>query len=176
MQVRNTILAAMLVCLLCSALSAQQCSIHALRGTWAFSEFGWTVPLESGASAASSPVTGIGVMTIDFRGNLQGSGSFISGTGIPGTPIPAGQVLDFDFEGTVELSPECTGYWRFNFKPKGSPSPIPGEFIERIIYSHREDRIYSLSVRSPLSKPLWVGYVTRLSGFHLPLSWPAIPE
>lgn len=175
MRARNLVCASLLVLLLCGALPAQpQCGVYSLRGTWAFAEIGWTVP-SGGSSAAASPVTVIGVLSIDSAGKLTGSGTTISGTGIPGTPIPAGEVLDFEFEGTVEIGSDCTGFWTYNFKLRGTPAPLPGQFIERIVYSPGKDEILSMSIRSPLSKPMWIGFSTRLSRVPAPVTWPAAP-
>jgi hypothetical protein len=106
---------------------------------------------------------------------MTGTGTTISGTGIPGTPIPAGTVLDFDFEGTAEIGSDCTGFWNYNIKLKGTPGPLPGQFVERIVYSAGKDEILSMSIQSPLSKPMWVGLSTRLSHIPAPVAWPTAP-
>ena len=172
MRARNLVCATLLVFSFCFALAAQpQCGIGSVRGTWAFAELGWTVPL-GGSSAPASPVTVIGVFSIDYSGKMPGSGTTISGTGIPGTPIPAGEVLDFDFEGSVQITSDCTGTWRYSIKLKGTPAPLPGQFIERIVYSPHKDQILSMAVQSPLSKPLWIGVSERLGNVPAALAWP----
>jgi len=145
-----------------------------VRGTWVFADLGWTVPLGSGTSGAASPVTGIGVFAVDSSGKMTGSGTTISGTGIPGTPIPAGEVLDFDFTGTVEITPECTGVLRYSIQLKGTPAPLPGQFVERFVYSPHNDQMLSMSIQSPLSKPMWIGLYARLGHVPAPVAWPAI--
>jgi len=182
MYVRNTVFAAMLTGSLCSVLSAQpwffnpSCGINNVRGTWAFAELGWTVPTGSGSSAVASPVTVIGAFTIDNSAKMTGSGTTISAVGIPGTPIPAGEVLDFDFTGTVEITPDCIGVLKYSIQLKGTPAPLPGQFIERFVYSPYKDELLSMSIQSPLSKPLWIGRYTRLGLVPSPVAWPTIPR
>lgn len=180
MYVRKMACAAILAVSLCSIVSAQpwfiapSCSINSVRGTWAFVELGWTVPAGSGSSALASPVTVIGAFTIHNSGKMTGSGTTISAVGIPGTPIPAGEVLDFDFTGTVEITPDCTGVLKYSIHLKGTPEPLPGQFIERLVYSPNKDELLSMSIQSPLSKPLWIGRYTRLG--PAPVAWPTIPR
>lgn len=181
MRTRNLVCATLLVCWLCLALPAQsQCSIQSIRGTWTFAEMGWTVPF-GGSNAAASPVTVLGVISVESTGStiigtsgkITGSGTTISGTGIPGTPIPAGEVLDFDFVGTVEITPDCTGVWKFSIQLKGTPAPLPGQFVERIVYSPQKDEMFSMSIQSPLSRPFWIGFLKRLGTVPAPIAWPA---
>jgi hypothetical protein len=171
MRAQNLVCATLLVFSFCSAVPAQtQCGIGSLRGTWVFADLGWTVPF--GGSNAASPVTSLGVVSIDYAGKMTGSGTTISGTGLPGTPIPAGEVIDFDFEGSVQITPDCTGIWKYSIKLKGTPAPLPGQFIERIVYSPQKDSILSMSIQSPLSKPLWIGIAQRLGNVAGPIAWP----
>jgi len=180
MYFRKMACAAMLAVSLGSILSAQtwtlntSCSINNLRGTWAFAELGWTVPAGSGSTAVASPVTVIGAFSVDNSGTMTGSGTTISGVGIPGTPIPAGEVLDFDFTGTVEITTDCTGVLKYSIQLKGTPAPLPGQFIERFVYSPYQDQIVSMSIQSPLSKPLWIGRYTRVGLVPAAIAWPAI--
>ena len=175
MRVGNMVCATFLGLSICCALPAQQqCSMGSLVGTWAFSEIGWTVPLGSGPSASASPVTVIGVTTINNSGKMTGSGTTISGAGIPGTPIPAGEVLDFDFTGTVEITPNCTGSWRYSIQVKGTPAPLPGQYIERFVYSLPKDEVVSMSIQSPLSKPFWIGVFTRMGRAPESIAWPDV--
>ncbi len=177
MRIRHMAGAMLLAYSLCFNLAAQQpCTMSNLVGTWAFSELGWTVPMGSGGNAVASPVTVIGVMTIDYSGKMTGSGTTISGTGIPGTPIPAGEVLDFDFTGTVALTPDCTGSWKYAIQLKGTPAPLPGQFIERFVYSAQKDEVLSMAVQSPLSKPFWIGFYKRLGRAPVPVAWPTISQ
>jgi hypothetical protein len=76
-----------------------------------------------------SPVTVIGVVTIEYTGRMTYSRTYVSGTAIPGTPIPAGEPIDFTFQGTVEITPDCTGILRYSLTVMGTP--ISGQFIER---------------------------------------------
>ena len=173
MRARNLVCATLSVFWLCPGLPAQaQCSINSVRGTWGFAELGWTVPLGSASTAVASPATVAGVVSIDYSGNLTGSGTFVSGTGVPGTPIPAGEVVDFDFQGTVVITPDCTGVFRYSLTVGGAP--LPGQFIERFVYSPPKDEILSMSIQSPLSKPLWIGYYMRLGAVPKPVAWPAV--
>ena len=173
--VRNTTVTVVLAYSFCCALPAQpSCTMDSVRGTWAFADLGWTVPLGSGTSAVASPVTGIGVFSIDSSGKMTGSGTTISGTGIAGTPIPAGEVLDFDFTGTVEITSECNGVMRYSVQLKGTPAPLPVQFIERFVYSLHKDELLSMSIQSPLSKPLWIGRYMRLGYMSAPVAWPTV--
>jgi hypothetical protein len=173
--VRNTACAVVLAFSFCCALPAQpSCSINNLRGTWAFADLGWTVPLGSGTTGVASPVTGIGVFAIDYSGKMTGSGTTISGTEIAGTPIPAGEVLDFDFTGSIEITSDCTGVMRYSLQLKGTPAPLPVQFIERFVYSPRKDELISMSIQSPLSKPLWIGRYMRLEYMAAPVAWPTV--
>jgi hypothetical protein len=175
MRAGNIVCATLLGLSICCALPAQQgCHSGSLIGAWAFSELGWTVPLENGSSTVASPVTVIGVLTIDYSGNMTGSGTTISGTGIPGTPIPAGEVLDFDFKGTVEITPDCVGFLRYSIQLKGTPAPLPGEFIERFVYLPQKEQVISMSIQSPLSKPLWIGRYARLGRVPESIAWPDV--
>jgi hypothetical protein len=122
----------------------------------------------------ASPVTVIGAFAVDYSGKMTGSGTTISGAGIPGTPIPAGEVLDFDFNGTVEITSDCTGLLRYSIQLKGTPAPVPGEFIERFVYSPHKDELLSMSIQSPFSKPLWIGRYTRLGRMMGPVVWPTV--
>lgn len=176
MHTRNLIALPLFILALGCVLPAQTpCSVQkSLRGTWAFSELGWTVPLYG--SEAATPVTVIGAFSIDGSGKMTGSGTTISATGIPGTPIPAGEVLDFDFQGTIKITPDCTGILRYSIQLKGTPGPLPGEFIERFVYSPWTDKIVSMSVKSPLSKPLWIGSYKRIGLYPRAITWPAITD
>lgn len=175
MHVREIAYAVLPALLLCCAASAQpSCGIHSLAGTWAFAELGWTVPTGSGASAVASPVTVIGAFTVDYSGKMTGAGTTISAVGIPGTPIPAGEVLDFDFNGTVEITSDCTGVLKYSIQIKGTPAPVPGQFIERFVYSPHNDELFSMAIQSPLSKPLWIGRYTRLGRVPQPIAWPTV--
>ena len=177
MRAGNMACATLLGLSICCALPAQhQCRMGNLVGAWAFSEIGWTVPQGTGSSTVASPVTVIGVATIHYSGKMTGSGTFISGAGIPGTPIPAGEVLDFDFTGTVEINPDCAGSLRYSIQVKGTPAPLPGEFIERFVYSPRKDEVISMSIQSPLSRPLWNGLYTRLGHVPESIAWPDVPR
>ena len=149
-----------------------QCSLNTLRGTWAFVELGWTVPLGSGATAVATPTTVIGTLTVDSSGKITGSGTFVSAAGIPGTPIPAGIPVDFTYQGAIEITSDCTGVFRYIVSVMGAP--IPGEFIERFHYSSQKDEMTSMSMQSALSRPLWIGTFTRLGHTPAPVAWPAI--
>ncbi len=180
MRIRNLLCMGLIILGFCCAVEAQMlqsqtyCSIYRnVRGTWAFSEIGWTVPF-SDSQTVASPVTVLGAMSVDSSGKITGSGTTISGTGIPGTQIPAGTVLDFDFEGTVELTPDCTGVLKYSIQIKGTPAPLPGQFIERIVYSPWSDEIVSMSIQSPLSKPMWIGTYKRVGRLPMSIAWPPV--
>lgn len=180
MRIRNLLCMGLVILGICCAAEAQMlpsqtyCSVHRnLRGTWAFSEIGWTVPF-SDSQTVASPVTVLGAMSVDSSGKITGSGTTISGMGIPGTQIPEGTVLEFDFVGTVELTPDCTGVLKYSIQIIGTPAPLPGQFIERIVYSPGTDEIASMSVQSPLSKPMWIGSYKRIARLPMSITWPTI--
>jgi hypothetical protein len=159
----------------CAALAAQQpCSVSNIRGTWAMTASGWAIPLAP-ANSPAAPVASIGAFTIDYAGRLMGSGSISWATGIAGTNIAAGDVLDFDMvDGSVDLNPDCTGIWRYSVKLKGMPA-LTG-YVERIVVVPQKDEIVFLSIRSPLSKPMWVGTAKRISPVPSTMSWPPAPQ
>lgn len=172
-MLKNLMSAALLVACSWMDLAAQsQCGLESVRGKWAFSEIGWSV---LPGSATADPVTVMGVVSIDYTGQMSGSGTWISGAALPGTPLPAGAVIDFDFTGSVSINSDCTGSWRYTITVRGMPGPLPREFIERIVYAPQTDEIVSMSVQSALSKPLWIGSSKRLSKTPGPISWPDVP-
>lgn len=153
MRIRNVVLAVLLTLLPCSAMSVQgQCGLHRVRGTWGFNALGWGIPL--GSTDVTAPVVFTGVLTIDSLGRMTGPLTIISGAGIPGTAIPAGTVFDF-VGASVEVTPDCTGVWRHSVQLKGTPAPIPGQYVERIVVPPQNDEMLFMSIQSPLSKPMW---------------------
>jgi hypothetical protein len=175
MTIRNVLAAIAISLCICAVLPAQgqgQCSLISLRGTWGFTEIGWSIPI---GTAAPVPVTVIGLLSLDFTGKMTGSATVISGAPLPGTAIPAGEPLDVDaVEGTVELNSDCTGFWKYSLRLRGVPAPPFGPFVERIVYSPQKDLIYSMSVGSPTSHPMWIGTATRVTNSVGPIAWPAM--
>ncbi len=78
-------------------------------------------------------------------------------------------------DGTVELNPDCTGIWKYSVRLKGTPAPIPGQYVERIVAVPEKDEILFLSIRSPLSKPMSTGTAKRISPVPTPVAWPQAP-
>ena len=174
MRIRNLASGvAVALCLGATVAAQPQCGVNSIRGTWATSSIGWAIPLGA-AGAQPAPIVMIGVMSIDYAGRLTGSGTLTWGTGIAGTPIAAGDVLDYDMDGTVDLNQDCTGFWRYTVKLRGTPAPIPG-YLERIIVVPQKDEILSQSIRSPLSKPMWTSISKRISPIPSPVAWPQAP-
>jgi hypothetical protein len=159
----------------CAAACAQPaCNTNAVRGNWSMSASGWGIPLGA-ANAAAAPIVGIGAFSIDFAGKLTGSGTIIWAAGLPNVGIAAGDVLDFDMEGSVDVGPDCTGVWRYSVRLRGVPGmpPVPG-YVERIVVIPQRDEIVFQSVKSPLSKPMWTGTAKRISQVPSAISWQVL--
>jgi hypothetical protein len=161
---RNIVCAVLLAVWLCSALPAQvQCSSQSLRGNWSTSSLGWAIPTAEGpwgAAGQTLPIVGLGVATIDHAGKMTG----------PGTAVMAGLVFDYEMAGTVEVNSDCTGLLKYSLKMKGFPN-LPG-YIERFVLDPARQEMVSVSVQSPISKPMWVATWRRISPVAAPVAWP----
>lgn len=174
MCLRDLSRAALLVlCVCCVAAAQPQCSLHDLVGVWAYSGIGWVV--YPGQSTAV-PVSMIGIAVIDYSGRITGPGTITNAAPIPGTPIPAGQPLDWEFVGDtpVKVNPDCTAVLSYAVQVKGMPGPLPG-YIDRMIVLANTGEILGMGVASPLSKPMLVYTMKRISHVPTPVSWPTIP-
>ena len=173
MSNRNFVRAALLALCLCAVVAAQpQCSNQTLAGTWAYKGIGWTIP--TGQSDAV-PLTMIGVITVDYSGKSGGPGTEISGAAVPGTPIPAGQPLDFDIvNGTIQVTADCTAVFKYSIQLKGmGPMPPIGPYVDRLVVMPTQNEVYGMSVASPLSKPMDVYSMKQISHAPVSVSWPA---
>ena len=52
--------------------------------------------------------------------------------------------------------------------------PIPGFYIERIIVLPDKGEIQFMSVKSPLSNPMWTGTARRMTANPFVVPWPDI--
>ncbi len=163
----------MVVLSLCCAAAAQpQCSIRDAVGVWAFTAIGWEV--QPGESTAA-PVTGIGMAVIDYSGKVTGPGTITTGALVAGT-IPAGVPLDFDMvNSTVQVNADCTALLKMFIQIKGMPGPPIGLYVDRWIVLPNQDEILAMGVASPLSRPMWIYTMKRISHVPSAVSWPAVP-
>jgi len=161
---RNIVCAVLLAVWLCSALPAQvQCSSQSLRGNWSVSMLGWAIPTAPGPWGAADqtvPIVGLGVAVIDHTGKVTG----------PGTAVMAGVIFDYELAGTVEVNSDCTGLVKYSLKIKGFPN-LPG-YIERFVLDPARQEMVSVSVQSPISKPMWITTWKRISPVAAPVAWP----
>ena len=161
---RNIVCAVLLIVWLCFALPAQvQCSSQNLRGNWSMSLSGWAVPTAEGPWGAANqmlPIVGLGVASIDNAGKMTG----------PGTHVLAGLVFDLEFAGTVEVNSDCTGLLKYSIKIKGFPN-LPG-CIEQFVFDPVRQEMVSVSIQSPISKPMWVATWKRINSVQSPVAWP----
>jgi hypothetical protein len=170
MHGRNLMSAAALALII--AFSAYpQCPIHSLVGAWSYVGIGWTV----GADSVAVPFTMIGVAVVDESGNVTGPGTFASAAPIAGTPIPAGQALDYELNGALELNNDCTGFLKYNLLLKGLPIPPIGPDIDRVIVNRSKDEIVAMGVKGALAKPMWVYTMKRMNQWATSVAWSAVP-
>lgn len=179
MRSQTVTTAALLVFLFCCTLAAQpqtawpQCSLASVVGQWAHSVSGWEIP--QGATAPVQ-VTFMGVLNIDWSGKVTGPGTSIQGAPIPGTPIQAGQVLEYDYvNGSIQVTSECTGLLTTFIQLKGLPVPPLGPYVGRIIVLPDRGEMVALSIQSPSSKPMWTYTLKRITHVPGPVSWPQAP-
>ena len=162
---RNIVCAVLLVVWLCSVLPAQpQCSSQSMRGNWSMSLLGWAIPKAEGtwgAAGQTLPIVGLGVASIDHAGKMTG----------PGAHVLAGLAFDWEMTGTVEVNSDCTGLMKYSMKIKGFPN-LPGLLIERFVLDPVRQEMVSVSIQSPISKPMWVATWKRTSPVPAPVAWP----
>jgi len=155
-------------------LRAQQCNLNNVRGPWAFVGTGSAIP-SSPAAPTAVPVAFLGVLIVDFGGRTTGPTTLVAGFAIPGTPIPAGAVLEMEFvNGALEVTADCTGVWKYFVKVKGFPQAI-GPYVDRFIVLPDKGGMMGMAVKSPLSYPIWTWTATRMSPIPAPVSWPDVP-
>jgi hypothetical protein len=167
MRTRSTVFAVAAVFLLCAKLSAQpKCKVQHLEGTWSLSFMGWAIPLPGGPLPPDQtlPVVGIGLLTVDHRGVWKG----------PATAVVGGMTFEFEMEGTMEVGPDCAGLVKYSAKFEGIPTPMPG-YIERFVLDLARGEIVSASIASPISKPMWISTMKRISNSQTAIEWPEIP-
>lgn len=175
MVTRNIAVAALLLLgFCCAGLAQPTCSMHNVVGQWAYNVAGWDIP-KSGAAPVQ--MVFIGVLNIDWSGKVTGPGTFAMGAPIAGTPIPAGQALDYDFaSGSIQVTADCTGLLSTMMKIKGSPAPPMGPYVGRIIVFPDKGEMVAMSVQGPgTEKPLWTYTLRRMTHLSGPVEWPQVP-
>jgi hypothetical protein len=169
---RTVVIAVLLALCFCGASFAQsQCSISQVVGNWSYHVSGWDIP--SGGTAPVQMLF-IGVLSIDWSGKVTGPGTFAMGAPLAGTPIPAGQALDYDFvSGSIQLTPDCTGLLSTMMKIKGSRAPPMGPYIGRIIVLPDQGEIVAMSFRAPgTERPMWTYILKRMTPVPSAVEWP----
>ena len=159
-------IAALLAAWLCPGLLAQpKCIIHNLVGKWSISSSGWAIMTAPGPWPPNEavPVAGLGILSIDSSGKLSG----------PGTIAVAGMTFDYEAVGSVELNSDCTGLLLYTVKMKGFPD-LPG-YVERFVFDLGRQEMTTVSKRTPISKPMWVSTMKRITVFPGAVVWPDIP-
>ncbi|MBI4908539.1 MAG: hypothetical protein HY820_33275 [Acidobacteria bacterium] len=146
-------------------LAQPQCGSQHLVGVWSASAIGWTIPTASGPwpTGETLPTVGVGLISIDHSGKLSG----------PGTVVFAGLVLDYEMVGTVSVNSDCAGLIKYTVKIKGFPDL--GGYVERFVLDVTRQEIVTASVRSPISKPMWVMTMKRISAVPAAATWPELP-
>ena len=166
---RTVLSATLLSFALCSSIHAQpNCSPQSLRGTWSMSFLGWAIPFAIPGSPLPAdqtlPLVGLGVMMVDHTGKFSG----------PATGVTGGVVLEFEMEGKLEVNADCGGVVRYGIKLKGTQDFIPG-YVERFVLDLNRQEMVSVSIKSALSKPMWITTMKRISHVEAPVAWPDIP-
>lgn len=148
--------------------------MHNVVGQWAYNVAGWDIP-QSGA--APVPMVFMGILNIDWSGKVTGPGTFAMGAPIAGTPIPAGQALDYDFvSGSIQVTADCTGFLSTMMQIKGSPAPPFGPYVGRIIAFPDKGEIVAMSIKGPgTEKPMWTYTLRRITHVPGPVEWPQVP-
>jgi len=152
---------------LCSTLGAQpKCKSQNLKGTWSMSFMGWAIPFPGGPLPAGQtlPIVGLGVATVDHTGKMTG----------PATAMVGGVAMEFEMDGTFEVNDNCAGIVKYAIRLAGSPDLIPG-YVERFVLDLGRNEIISVSVQSPISKPMWLTTLKRISYGEVPPGWPELP-
>ena len=99
------------------------CSLYSIAGTYAVSYAG-ELTMAQGASSFTFWGTILGVLSIDYGGNLSGAAA-LGGGGYP--------VTDYTITGgTVEIKPDCTGTIRIKSKSNAG-GPEENE-VDRFVY------------------------------------------
>jgi len=159
-----------------AALSAQtQCTALNAVGQWAYNYTGWYIP-----AGGTTPVqiSTHGVMLIDFDGKVTGPGTWAMGAPLAGTPIGAGQMLEFEYQdGTIRVNPDCTGLISTMFKFKGLPIPALGPYWGRIIFLPDRNEIEGMALLAPgTEKPMWTYTLKRISRQPTAVTWLDPPK
>jgi hypothetical protein len=155
----------------CGIVGAQTpCTMAHVAGNWAYSVSGWD--LLPGATAPVQMVFS-GVLSIEYSGKVTGPGTFAMGSPLAGTPIPAGQALDYDFvSGSIQLTADCTGLLSTMMKIKNSPVPAMGPYIGRIVVLPDRGEIIAMAYRAPGGeKPMWTYVLKRISNAPSAVEW-----
>jgi hypothetical protein len=141
-------------------------------GTWAYNATGSAIPT---GTTTPVPVTFIGVLTANYSAKVTGPGTFIPGGSFPGTPIQAGMILEYNIvDGSIQLNSDCTGILSYTMQVAGFPVLL-GPVVERIVVLPDKGEILSMSIYSPISKPMWAYTAKRMIPVPASVSWPQAP-
>ena len=166
----------MLAFFFCRAVPAQaQCSLQNVVGQWAYNYSGWYIP--AGATAPVQ-ISTHGVFIIDWTGKVTGPGTWAMGAPLAGTPVQAGQMLEFDFvDGTIQVTPDCTGLLSTMLKFKALPIPALGPYYGRIIVLPARNEIEGMALVAPgTEKPMWTYTLKRMSSQPATVTWLSPPS
>lgn len=162
--------------LLCAGqgMYAQRCDYWSTRGAWALEGSGYAIPFAA-TPQQPGPVVLMGVLTVDASGKASGPLTVVSGFAIPGTPIPPGTVLDMEFvEASVEVNADCAGVLRYSVKIQGLPQAI-GPYVDRVVVLPDKGEMIGLTVKSPISYPVFTWRARKMTNETKPVTWPAAP-
>ncbi len=155
----------------CGAWSQQQCSLASVVGKWAHNVLGWDIP-----QGATTPVqiAFLGVLSVDWSGKVTGVGSNIFATQLAGV-IPPGTELEYEYvNGSIQITPDCTGLLTTYIQFKGLPIPAQGPYTGRILVFPDKGEMVAMAVRGPGDKPIWTYTLRRMSTVPGPVEWPAV--
>jgi hypothetical protein len=96
--------------------------------------------------------------------------------GAPFGGAPAGQTLDWEIvDASVQVNPNCTGFFKYSILLRGLGVPAYGPNIDRLIVLPFHGQVLGMRVQSPLSKPLEAYTMNRIGFVPSTVSWPAVP-
>jgi hypothetical protein len=154
-------------------LHAQPCNNWSVRGNWALEGTGWGIPFAT-TPQQPGPIVLMGVLIVDLQLRASGPATLVSGFSIPGTPIPPGTVLEMDFvDASLEVNADCAGVLRYSVKIKGFPQAV-GPYLDRVIVLPDKGEMIGMTVKSPISYPIFTWRARRMTNDANPVSWPAV--
>jgi len=129
--------------------AVKNCSADMLHGTWVGVYNGVLVKSWPTAIPAGISFTG----AIDYQGRLRGKF----------TNSVAGEVGGGEYEGAIaEVRPDCTGTWKWNFKPT-SGTGFSGAGIEKFVIVNDGNEIWTMALQGPAGTPVGLGRYRKIS-------------